>query len=98
RFVFDGLEHRWDKWILDYDLEKQVDLFHRAAQQFSRDNNSRPGGSGGAGSTILRWTLALFALALLVGAARGIRRQRYGEATRGYLKLRRAYERAGFTN
>jgi transglutaminase-like putative cysteine protease len=101
RFVFDGAEHRWDKWILDYDLDKQVDLFHRAAQQFSRDDSNT--GSGHGANTpfgsVFRWLLALVALGLIVGGARGaFKRQRLSEASRGYLRLRRAYERAGFVN
>ncbi|HEU4880756.1 MAG TPA: DUF3488 and transglutaminase-like domain-containing protein, partial [Longimicrobium sp.] len=48
---FDGMEYRWFKWVLDYNLEKQLTLFSRVGDLFSRDDRrgSGPRGAGGAG-------------------------------------------------
>ncbi len=101
RFIFDGAEHRWDKWVLDYDLDKQVDLFHRAAEQFSRPNETGTGAGHGDTpfGTAFRWLIGLIAFGIvLAGARSAFNRPRVSEATRGYLRLRRAYERAGYPN
>ena len=26
RFLFDGIQHRWNKWVLDYSVQTQFDL------------------------------------------------------------------------
>ena len=95
---FDGIEHRWNKWILEYDLETQVSLFQRVATPFTRRESGQPDARRGW----LRWLkpvlyVVVIALALrMVLAARRSFAPVRAEA-RGYLKLRRAYEQAGFT-
>jgi len=32
RFLFDGLQHRWNKWVLDYNLEAQSGLYRRISE------------------------------------------------------------------
>jgi transglutaminase-like putative cysteine protease len=98
RTIFDGMEHRWNKWILEYNLETQVTLFQRAAAPFvQRDESgrikSRP--------QVWQWLKTGFLLLLVVLgirillAARGLTTQTRAEA-RSYLRLRRAYQRAGY--
>jgi transglutaminase-like putative cysteine protease len=97
RSVFDGLEHRWNKWILEYNLETQVSLFQRAAAPFVQRPESRePSTNQG----ILRWVkivVVVVMVAIALRMALGVRRSSIavsGEA-RTYLRLRRAYEKAG---
>jgi protein-glutamine gamma-glutamyltransferase len=101
RFLMDGLEHRWSKWVLDYDLGRQRSLLSRAtapfsdaARQSSRERTTLSDGVRGPG-----WLIAA-SIALLIGAvvlwrARGRRADPLTAATRAYLQLRRAYERVG---
>lgn len=97
RGVLDGFEHRWNKWILEYNLEKQVGLFQRATEQFARRDNTgelklNPGISRG-----LKIAMgAAFVLFLMVALFRRARFEDLRAESRAYVKLRRAYERAGY--
>jgi hypothetical protein len=97
RRVFDGLEHRWNKWILEYNIDTQVNLFKRATQPFAR-----PTPEGG-----VKWNpnvtrtfklLMLFGtiLVILISVFRRARAPSASPEARTYLKLRRAYEKAGY--
>ena len=96
---FDGFEHRWNKWILDYTAETQVSLFQRAAAPFTRRNTDsvRPESDG----QLMRW-FRIAVLALLVTAAvRIVMSARRGSPSlrpeaRAYMRVRRAYEKAGY--
>ena len=101
RLLFGGLEHRWGKWVLDYDLDDQGRLFTRATRSF------RQAAAVASRDRQLPWRqLLAFILALvLVGGAvvRWRARQPHGApgprrsgVTRDYLRLRRAYARAGY--
>lgn len=93
---FDGLEYRWYKWVVDYNLEKQLGLFSRVGDLFSRDDRrGSEAGRGGAGAG--RGVAVVIALGVLGGllwSARRWRRAPLTEETRTYLALRRLYARA----
>jgi hypothetical protein len=93
---FDGLEYHWFKWVLDYNLEKQMGLFSRVGDLFSRDDRrgTDARGAGGAGRGVAV-VIALGVLGALLWNARRWRRASLTEETRTYLALRRAYVRAG---
>lgn len=97
RTIFDGVEHRWNKWILEYNLETQITLFRRATEAFAQRQSD-----GG-----VRWNPAitralkflLIGTVLLVVLAMLFQRTRFQDMaseSRAYLKLRRAYSKAGF--
>ena len=97
RSVVDGLEHRWNKWILEYNLETQVNLFRRATEPFARR-----GENGG-----VRWNprltqavkyivVGLIVIFVIMGITRRGRAENVSAESRIYLKLRRAYEKAGY--
>jgi transglutaminase-like putative cysteine protease len=98
RHLFAGLEHRWGKWVLDYDLDDQSRLLARLSGR-SRQPDSAPHGE-------VPWRVLVAGLLtlLLISRFRGRRRGRHphpvrrGNATvvREYLRLRRAYARAGY--
>lgn len=96
RFLVDGLEHRWNKWVLEYNLETQIDLFRRAASALTTPSESGSGRLRIPIRDLIPW--ALLAL-LVVGGIRTFRwRARAGSEalspeTRFYLRLRREYER-----
>jgi transglutaminase-like putative cysteine protease len=96
---FGGMEHRWYKWVLDYNLEKQIGLFSRVGDLFSRNDargsTSRDGSRGGAPRGVAV-VIALGVLGMMLWSARRWRRAPATEETRAYLALRRAFARAGF--
>ena len=98
RSVFDGFEHRWNKWVLEYNLETQVSLFQRAAQPFTQRNES---GKVSWNPALIRWAkmlLLLAAIGMALYLLFTIKRTGIdvGAEGRAYLKMRRAYEKAGY--
>jgi hypothetical protein len=100
RTFFDGFEHRWNKWVLEYNLETQTQLFRRAAQPFIRNQASGPPDDD-ARRTTMRWLknvllVSVIALAvILLLSARRVQHSASSE-TRAYLRLRRSYQNAGY--
>lgn len=98
RIFFDGLQHRWSKWVLDYGTKEQEGIF---AGLFSRDPQYVISGSGAsaAGRLVRLLGGVLIVMVFLGGIAwaqRGSgRRLRPSAATRVYLQLRAACARAG---
>ena len=94
---FDGLEHRWYRWVLDYNLERQLDLFRSVGDLFSRGGRG-PGLGRPDTPRAARWVPVLITLGVLAALALGLRRVRrrpLAEESRLYLALRRLYARAG---
>lgn len=98
RFLFDAVEHRWNKWVLDYNVGSQSGIFQRWSDALTgtpAEKQSAPSTGLGLGAPSLWGTLALV-LAILSGvwwAQTGPRR--LPRETRMYLKLRHACARAG---
>lgn len=98
RQIFAGLEHRWGKWVLDYDLDDQSRLLARAS--------GRSAEPGAAPTPDVSWRYLVTVVLALVLGLRLLARRRgrhgrpaprsHGAATREYLRLRRAYSRAGY--
>lgn len=92
---FGAAEHRWYKWVVDYNLEKQLGVFSRVGDLFSRDD---PRGSTGGGSRRVPPAVALvIGIIVLGGVLLSLRHRRAAPRsaeTRVYLALRRAYARA----
>lgn len=99
RFLLDGLQHRWGKWILDYSGSRQTDLLERASGFLGEDPATAPsapppsGSDGSAG----RWFLLLLLAAAVVGVVRalGARGATLPPASSAWVRLRAAYGRAG---
>lgn len=94
RLFFDGLDHRWGKWVLDYDFGRQAALARRVTRPFV-------GGDGMTGPGLPPWWLAVVIAALLAAAALVLRRKRAVEkpwsgVTRRYVALRAMYARHGY--
>lgn len=96
RIFFDGLQHRWTKWVLDYSLEDQSGVFAR----FFQRQLGQTGGESSSSEDGHRsyWGFAVLALLLLAGvdwARRGGGVKRRSPSTRMYLQLRASAARAG---
>ncbi len=97
RFLFDAIQHRWNKWVLDYSFQTQFGIFQRtraALSDFQEPTGSlsSDGGGGLPGGPV--WWLA--ALALLVGfALRASGKGKLPPSARLFLRLREASKKAG---
>ncbi len=95
KFWFDGLQHRWNKWILDYGIASQSELLQRAADFFQGSGASAEGGATRDGPPRQAVILSLLT-ALLAGLvwAKGDRTKFTPEA-KMYLQLRTSAANAG---
>ena len=101
RNFFGGMQHRWSKWVIDYDLDRQMHLFSRVGDLFSREQRAEQQGPERDEERVAPWryivfgmgaALVLFALYRLAGRrAPAIRPE-----SKLFLALRRAFARAGW--
>ncbi len=96
RFLLDGLQHRWNKWVLEYSLSDQLRILRTTSGLF--DGGARPSDdeSNGGLPGWLAWSLAAVGAAAVVWVLATARPRRARPETRLYLGLRRLYARAGF--
>jgi transglutaminase-like putative cysteine protease len=98
RFLFDALQHRWNKWVLDYSFQTQFDLLQRTRQALSSDprtgRSPGPGTAQGLPGGPLWWFTGIFFLcASCVWAFR--KDSVSPSSARTYLRLRAAGKKAG---
>jgi transglutaminase-like putative cysteine protease len=98
RFLFDAIQYRWSKWVLDYSSETQFLLMERGRRAVAEATAADPPGSEARDrsltSGILWWgggTLGILLAALWFSRRPG----RAMQGTRMYLRLREASRRAG---
>ena len=99
RLWMDGVEYRWYKWVMDYNLDRQLGVFRGIGSVFSQGERTvaeparraplRFAGMGVA-------TMVVAALLWLLARRRG-RRARLAPESRAYLGLRKTYAKAGWT-
>lgn len=98
RFFFDALQHRWNKWVLDYSFQTQFNLFQRGRKVLARtegdahdeDGNQDPGGHVG----MIWWGLLVVSL-VGTGFWAFPTSRRVPPGTRFYLRLRESSRKAG---
>lgn len=97
RIFFDGLQHRWSKWVLDFSATDQVDLMDRVGRWF--EDRSEAADTPDDGGGVPGWTwLALLGAAVVGVWGLGFRRGGLRGATpesAAYLALLRSARRAG---
>jgi len=94
RILFDGLQHRWSKWVLDYSQEEQAGIFGEWSG-FLQDDPSTSGDATAPDTSLGLWGLLAVVLAAGVGTWWVVRtRTSQPPATRIYLQLRQACRRA----
>ncbi len=96
RIFLDGIQHRWSKWVLDYNARSQADLFQRWAETLG----NRPAAASPRGSVPGRRRGLIVLLGVGVLAWVGFAWARRGRSprrpeSRAYLRLRQQCERAG---
>lgn len=100
RFLWDAVQHRWSKWVLDYNVDTQWNLLDRASALFSEDPGETGPGSGSDtdfGGPLL-WLGLVLVVVLGTAAAAVRRRETFSFATREFLRLRRDARKAGMTD
>lgn len=95
RIFFDGLQHRWNKWVLDYSVDSQLGILRRWSGAFQESERR----GGGEESRSGPWGRAAAILGLLVLVAVAARRalrpsSKVPPHTRVYLRLRERCRRA----
>ena len=98
RFLFDGLQHRWNKWVLDYNLESQSGLYQRIAELLGGRTSESPISSSQTPATRvgMGWML-LMVMVMALSAAVLLRRSGgHSPEAELYLQLRESCRRAGF--
>jgi hypothetical protein len=93
RFWFDGLQHRWNKWVLDYSMDSQLDLLGGLTRWLDRPGEPESSREGPSPSWI--WIVALLSVTLLALARFRGGGPSPGGVSRSYLSLVRAGRRAG---
>lgn len=101
RHFFSGMQHRWGKWVIDYNLDRQMALFSQVGDLFSRDRARERRRSDPRDRPAASWRYLVFGMgALLVLAAAyrllAQRTPRQRPESRLYLSMRRAFARAGW--
>ena len=98
RFLFDGLQHRWNKWVLDYNLESQSGLYQRIAELLGgRTSESQISPSSTPATPFGMGWMLLVVMVMALSAAVLLRRSRgHSPEVELYLQLRESCRRAGF--
>lgn len=96
RYLLDGLQHRWNKWVLDYSAQTQWRLLEQGRQLLRGSRDTGEGPSRGDWEGIPGWLLASVLLAAAAGGGLLLSRRRAAPPeTRVYLRLRRVARRGG---
>ena len=98
RFLFDGLQHRWNKWVLDYNLESQSGLYQRIAELLGRrTSESQISPSQTPATRVGMGWMLLVVMVMTLSAAVLLRRSRgHSPEVELYLQFRESCRRAGF--
>ncbi|MFH1765532.1 MAG: transglutaminaseTgpA domain-containing protein [Gemmatimonadota bacterium] len=99
RFLFDAIQHRWNKWVLDYSFQTQFTLFERGREALTRTARSDPEQTESQHGAVPLGTLfflGLGALGVLAAGYWGFRRTNgMPKETDMFLDLKESSRRAG---
>lgn len=101
RNFFGGMQHRWSKWVIDYNLDRQMQLFSRVGDLFSRDRTAHRPENEHSDRPVAPWRYIAFGVAaaiVLFALYRAARRRSapLRPESKLYLAMRRAFARAGW--
>lgn len=96
RLFFDGLQHRWSKWVLDYSFTQQIGALRRVTGLFRGESDGASSTESGRSDPSALW-LVLVGLVLVLGTLRVWRRGRHegGTGSAPYRRLLRLARRRG---
>lgn len=98
RFLFDAIQYRWNKWVLDYSSETQFLLLERGRRALAEAATTESPGSEDTDRAlpfeILRWGGVILGI-FLGGLWLSRRTGRTAQGTRMYLQLRESSRKAG---
>ena len=98
RFLFDTVQHRWNKWVLDYSIQTQFHLFDRTRDALTRTGDGRadtPGEEGRTRPSIIIFGVIGGLLALGIGLWASRLKIGLSQETRIFLRLKESGRRAG---
>lgn len=97
RFLVDGLRHRWNKWVLDYDAGIQISLLDemRANVDGTLSPSSGPNAPGSPPWVMLGAAVAALAAGLFAWGRLSLRTGTTRAETKLFERLRRKYVRRG---
>jgi hypothetical protein len=97
RFLLDAIQHRWNKWVLDFSFQTQIDLLalsREAVVEVTGVDSQPTDGSGRPSIPMVVWIGS--ALFLLLGARFLLRNHKAtSQETRAFLRLREECRKAG---
>jgi transglutaminase-like putative cysteine protease len=96
QIFFDGLQHRWNKWVLDFSVDDQTSIFQRWSDMLGSQSQEQTQSTTTDSPGPSPWGIAIMLMLLAAGiywARTG--RAELPQATRMYLQLRASCERAG---
>jgi len=96
RILFDGLQHRWNKWVLDYSVDDQTGLFAQWSSLLGGERSDPSASGAGEEDGTNPWGALLLIFVIVAGflwARRG--GPGHSPATEAYLRLRDSCQRAG---
>ena len=98
RFLFDGLQHRWNKWVLDYNLESQSGLFQRMTEWLGGQSPESQISPNRAPATRVDMGWMMLLVMVMILSAYVLLRRSSGHSPEVvlYLQLRESCRRAGF--
>ena len=98
RILFDGIQHRWNKWVLDYSVDDQVGIFAALLGERTMEELSRPDAAmedEPEGPSPFTFLAVLLLAAVAWYWLRSMGRERLDPVTRLYARLRSESVRAG---
>ncbi len=95
RFFLDGMRHRWNKWVLDYDTGSQLEILGSVREALAADSVAEEQAPHPYRWALVAALILLGAAALAVGRKWGRARPAVSPESTLFLKLRRACVRAG---
>lgn len=95
-FWLDGMQFQWYRWVMAYDLSRQLDLLAAIGERFAPAASTAGSPAPIDWRRTVGWILAGLGAMGLVWLATRQRVPRHPPGTRLYLALRRSYSRAGY--
>jgi transglutaminase-like putative cysteine protease len=98
RFFLDAVQHRWNKWVLDYSFDSQFRLFEKSREILTGADTADPASSGGSGPhKAFMILIGILMVVFIFSAGVYAKRRKSGntQGTRTFLRLLDSVRKAG---